>query len=85
MSILVTGASRLLGQAIAESFAGEGAIRVVGRNTEKRRVIYGSGCPLLPGIRRSPPPTGGPRRRRDGLSPDGEPVGGRWTKAQPAS
>jgi uncharacterized protein len=84
MSILVTGASGLLGQAIAKSFAGEGApIRVVGRSTEKLKAIYGSGCPAFawdPAISAFPREALAGARTIYHLM--GEPVGGRWTKAK---
>ncbi len=86
MVVLVTGASGLLGRAIAKSYlAGGGALHVVGRDREKLRGLYTDRARIFtwdPAIAEFP------EDALDGVSTVfhlmGEPVGGRWTKAKKA-
>jgi len=86
MSILVTGATGLLGSAVAKSFAQEGAqVRVVGRSAARLKNLYGDGTPAFPW---DPATDAFPREALSGVHTVyqmmGEPVGGRWTKAKKA-
>ena len=80
MSILVTGATGLLGRAIAESYADEGvALRLVGRSTQKLRALYGADSDC---VAWDPANEDFPREALAGIDTVyhlmGEPVGGRW-------
>jgi uncharacterized protein (TIGR01777 family) len=84
MAILVTGATGLLGRAIALSFANEGvALHVVGRDKQKLRAIYGDGARAFAW---DPAISDFPREALEGVNLAyhlmGEPVGGRWFKAK---
>ena len=84
MSILVTGATGLLGKAVAQSFAHDGVpIRVVGRSPEKLKAQYGE---KVPAFAWDPALSDFPQQALDGVSTVyhvmGEPVGGRWFTAK---
>lgn len=84
MSILVTGASGLLGRAIARSFAAEGVpVRLVGRDIEKLRRIHGA---RVDAIAWEPAFSEFPATALDGIATVfhlmGEPLAGRWTKTK---
>jgi uncharacterized protein len=84
MAVLITGATGLLGQAVAKSFAAEGvALRLVGRSTERLRAIYGANASVLAW---DPALSDFPREALTGVRVAyhlmGEPVGGRWTRAK---
>jgi uncharacterized protein (TIGR01777 family) len=84
MSILVTGAAGLLGQAIAKSFAADGVpVKLVGRSTDRLKAIYGGSCQA---IAWDPATEDFPQRVLGGVRTVyhmmGEPVGGRWTRAK---
>jgi uncharacterized protein len=84
MSILVTGATGLLGNAVAQSFARDGVpIRLVGRSPEKLKAQYGEKVPVFAW---DPALSDFPRQALDGVSTVyhlmGEPVGGRWFNAK---
>jgi uncharacterized protein (TIGR01777 family) len=86
MSILVTGAAGLLGQAIAKSFAADGVpVKLVGRSTDRLKHIYGASCQA---IAWDPTTEAFPKRALSGVRTVyhmmGEPVGGRWTRAKKA-
>jgi uncharacterized protein (TIGR01777 family) len=86
MAVLVTGATGLLGQAIAKSFVADGAqLRLVGRSTERLRQIYGANCSA---IAWNPAEADFPREALTDVTVAyhlmGEPIGGRWTKAKKA-
>jgi uncharacterized protein len=82
MSILVTGATGLLGRSIAQSFANEGTpVRVVGRSADRLKAVYGAKSDIViwdPMLSDFP---------REALADVvtiyhlmGEPVSGRWFK-----
>jgi uncharacterized protein len=80
MSILVTGATGLLGRAIAHSFADEGIpLRLVGRSAEKLKAVYGADSSSFAW---DPATEDFPCESLAGVDTVyhlmGEPVGGRW-------
>lgn len=84
MSILITGATGLLGKAVAQSFADEGvAIKLLSRNVAKLKAHYGEKVPLFTW---DPATSDFPREALDGVTTIyhlmGEPVGGRWFNAK---
>lgn len=84
MAILVTGASGLIGRAVARSYAAEGReVRVMGRDAAKLHALYGTSVPVFTW---NPATEDFPQDALDGVSAIfhlmGEPVGGRWTKAK---
>ena len=84
MSILITGATGLLGKAIAQSSAHDGVpIRVIGRNSDRLKACYGK---KVPAFAWDPATDDFPRQALDGITTVfhlmGEPVGGRWFKAK---
>jgi uncharacterized protein (TIGR01777 family) len=84
MAVLITGATGLLGQALAKRLAAEGMpLRLVGRSTEKLRSIYGANAWVLAW---DPALSDFPREALTGVRVAyhlmGEPVGGRWTRAK---
>lgn len=84
MVVMVTGASGLLGRAIAKSYLAEGkALHLVGRDVEKLRQLYSHSASIFAWD----PATGKfPTEALSGVTTVfhlmGEPVGGRWTKAK---
>ena len=84
MVVMVTGATGLLGRAIARSYLAEGrTVHVVGRDEEKLRQLYGTRAAIF-GWNRVEDEF--PAKALEGVSTAfhmmGEPVGGRWTKAK---
>jgi uncharacterized protein len=84
MSILVTGATGLLGRAVVQSYAAEGApFRVVGRDTDALKALYGRHCDAYAW---DPATADFPREALSGIDTIyhlmGEPVGGRWFKSK---
>jgi uncharacterized protein len=84
MTILVTGASGLLGRAIVQSFEGEETpVRLLGRSTDKLKALYGSKAAIFAW---DPAVSDFPREALSGVTAVfhlmGEPVGGRWFKAK---
>jgi uncharacterized protein (TIGR01777 family) len=84
MSILVTGATGLLGRAIAQSYAAEGKpLRLLGRSTDKLKAMFGAGCDA---VAWDPARSDLPPEALSGISTVyhlmGEPVGGRWFKSK---
>jgi uncharacterized protein len=84
MSILVTGATGLLGRAIAQSYAAEGKpLRLVGRSIDKLKAMFGAGCDA---VAWDPARSDFPPEALSGISTVyhlmGEPVGGRWFKSK---
>jgi uncharacterized protein len=80
VSILVTGATGLLGRAVAQSFANERVpIRLVGRSAARLKAIHGEKVALFTW---DPATSDFPREALDGVTTIyhlmGEPVGGRW-------
>lgn len=84
MVVMVTGATGLLGRAIARSYLAEGQkVHLVGRDAEKLRQLYGDRAAIFAW----PQVTDEfPAKALEGVSTAfhlmGEPVGGRWTKAK---
>jgi len=84
MSILVTGATGLLGRAIAQSYAAEGKpLRLVGRSTDKLKAMFGARCDA---VAWDPASSDFPPEALSGIGTVyhlmGEPVGGRWFKSK---
>jgi uncharacterized protein len=84
MVVMVTGASGLLGRAIAASYLAEGQkLHLVGRDADKLRQLYSDRAAIF-----AWDPVSGefPPTALEGVSTAfhlmGEPVGGRWTKAK---
>jgi uncharacterized protein (TIGR01777 family) len=84
MVVMVTGASGLLGRAIAASYLAEGQkLHLVGRDADKLRRLYGDRAAIF-----AWDPIAGefPPKALEGVATAfhlmGEPVGGRWTKAK---
>jgi uncharacterized protein len=84
MVVMVTGASGLLGRAIAKSYLAEGErLHLVGRDAEKLRQLYGDRAAIFawdPWMGEFPAEALGGVTTAFHLM--GEPVGGRWTKAK---
>jgi uncharacterized protein (TIGR01777 family) len=86
MVVLVTGATGLLGRAIARSYLAEGRkVHLVGRDAEKLRRLYGDRAAIFAWGQVADE---FPVQALEGVSTAfhlmGEPVGGRWTKAKKA-
>jgi uncharacterized protein (TIGR01777 family) len=84
MTIVVTGASGLIGRAVAKSYTAEGhEVRLVGRSEDKLRALYGPATPI---ITWEPAEEDFPRHALDGATAVfhlmGEPLGGRWTRTK---
>ena len=84
MVVMVTGATGLLGRAIAKSYLAEGhKVHLVGRDAEKLRQLYGNHAAIFVWEQVSDE---FPAHALEGVSTAfhlmGEPVGGRWTKAK---
>ena len=84
MVVMVTGATGLLGRAIARSYLAEGQkVHVVGRDAEKLRQLYGERAAIFAWAQVTDE---FPAKALEGVSTAfhlmGEPVGGRWTKAK---
>ncbi len=82
MSILVTGATGLLGRAVAQSYVAQGKpVRLVGRSTDRIRAMYGTGSEAFAW---DPATSDFPSEALSGITTVyhlmGEPVGGRWFK-----
>ena len=81
---MVTGATGLLGRAIARSYLAEGQkVHVVGRDTEKLRQLYRDRAAIFTWAQVADE---FPAEALEGVTTVfhlmGEPVGGRWTKAK---
>ena len=84
MVVMVTGATGLLGRAIAKTYLAEGRkVHLVGRDAEKLRQLYGNHAAIFVWEQVSDE---FPAHALEGVSTAfhlmGEPVGGRWTKAK---
>jgi uncharacterized protein len=86
MVVMVTGATGLLGRAIAKSYLAEGQkVHLVGRDPDKLQLLYGDRAARF--VWRQVADEF-PAKALDGVTTVfhlmGEPVGGRWTKAKKA-
>jgi uncharacterized protein (TIGR01777 family) len=86
MAVLITGASGLLGRAIAKSYLADGeTLHVVGRDSGRLRNLYGDRAAIFTWEPAEQPfPEAALSGVRTAFHLMGEPLGGRWTKAKKA-
>ena len=86
MAVLVTGASGLLGRAVAKSYLAAGEkVHLVGRDSARLRSLYGERAPVFVWEPAEEDfPEAALKDVRTAFHLMGEPVGGRWTKHKKA-
>lgn len=86
MAVLITGASGLLGRAVAKSYLAQGEkVHLVGRDSARLRRLYGEHAPVFVWEPAEEDfPEAALKDVRTAFHLMGEPVGGRWTKRKKA-